>query len=105
MYLTRGNHETRSMNELYGFEGEVRAKGMTGFSKISPFLERVLMEHIDIEVSPESKLQISSIFSVKIRFGKLDIFEKPLQLILNCEIVKILCKTDYIIHVDYFVDI
>ena len=27
MYLTRGNHETKSMNELYGFEGEVRHKG------------------------------------------------------------------------------
>jgi len=26
MYLTRGNHETKSMNELYGFEGEVRHK-------------------------------------------------------------------------------
>ena len=27
MYLTRGNHETKSMNELYGFEGEVKHKG------------------------------------------------------------------------------
>ena len=26
MYLARGNHETRAMNRLYGFEGEVRAK-------------------------------------------------------------------------------
>merc|ERR1711953_1541102 len=26
MYLPRGNHETKSMNELYGFEGEVRHK-------------------------------------------------------------------------------
>jgi hypothetical protein len=23
MHLTRGNHETRAMNRLYGFEGEV----------------------------------------------------------------------------------
>lgn len=26
MHLTRGNHETRNMNKLYGFEGEVVAK-------------------------------------------------------------------------------
>ncbi|CBY21280.1 unnamed protein product [Oikopleura dioica] len=26
MYLTRGNHETKNMNELYGFEGEVKHK-------------------------------------------------------------------------------
>jgi len=26
VYLTRGNHETKAMNSLYGFEGEVRAK-------------------------------------------------------------------------------
>jgi serine/threonine-protein phosphatase 5 len=26
IYLTRGNHETKAMNSLYGFEGEVRAK-------------------------------------------------------------------------------
>ena len=31
MYLTRGNHETKSMNELYGFEGEVRHKGTCYF--------------------------------------------------------------------------
>lgn len=26
LFLTRGNHETKAMNSLYGFEGEVRAK-------------------------------------------------------------------------------
>jgi serine/threonine-protein phosphatase 5 len=26
MHLTRGNHETKSMNKLYGFEGEVKEK-------------------------------------------------------------------------------
>jgi serine/threonine-protein phosphatase 5 len=26
LHLTRGNHETRAMNSIYGFEGEVRAK-------------------------------------------------------------------------------
>eukprot|EP00181_Compsopogon_caeruleus_P006551 CAMPEP_0184683738 /NCGR_PEP_ID=MMETSP0312-20130426/12397_1 /TAXON_ID=31354 /ORGANISM="Compsopogon coeruleus, Strain SAG 36.94" /LENGTH=507 /DNA_ID=CAMNT_0027136309 /DNA_START=154 /DNA_END=1677 /DNA_ORIENTATION=- len=26
MHLTRGNHETRGMNKIYGFEGEVKAK-------------------------------------------------------------------------------
>ena len=26
MHMTRGNHETKNMNKLYGFEGEVVAK-------------------------------------------------------------------------------
>jgi serine/threonine-protein phosphatase 5 len=26
MHLTRGNHESRNMNKLYGFEGEVKHK-------------------------------------------------------------------------------
>jgi len=26
LYLTRGNHETKAMNKIYGFDGEVRAK-------------------------------------------------------------------------------
>ena len=26
IYLTRGNHETKNMNRIYGFEGEVKAK-------------------------------------------------------------------------------
>ncbi|KAH9605452.1 hypothetical protein KSS87_006278 [Heliosperma pusillum] len=26
MYLTRGNHESKSMNKIYGFEGEVKSK-------------------------------------------------------------------------------
>jgi serine/threonine-protein phosphatase 5 len=26
MHLTRGNHETKNMNKMYGFEGEVKAK-------------------------------------------------------------------------------
>ena len=31
MYLTRGNHETKNMNKMYGFEGEVLKKYNVNF--------------------------------------------------------------------------
>ena len=49
------------------------------FSAISQFLKRVLMECIDMKNSLDSKLQICSICSVRIRSRKWDIFEKPLK--------------------------
>ena len=51
--------------------------------KISQFLERILMEHKDINYSLDSKLQIVSICSIRIRSRKLDMVEKPEQLIFN----------------------
>ena len=44
------------------------------FSKISQFLERFLTEYTDVKVSSDSKLQISSICSIRIRSRKRDIF-------------------------------
>ena len=42
----------------------------TGFSKIYRFLERIPMEHIDIENSLDSKLQIYFTCSIRIRSRK-----------------------------------
>ena len=41
------------------------------------FLVRILMEYINIKVSSDSKLQISSICSIRIYSRKRDIVEKP----------------------------
>ena len=48
------------------------------FSKISHFLERILMEHIDMKNSLDSKLQIHPLCSIRIPFRKRVIFKKPL---------------------------
>ena len=44
---------------------------------ISNFLERIPMEDIDMKNSLNSKLQVYSICSIRIRSRKKDIFEKP----------------------------
>ena len=49
----------------------------TGFSKIFRFLERILMDHIEMKNSLESMLQIDLICSIGIRSRNKDIFEKP----------------------------
>ena len=59
------------------------------FSKISYFLERVLVEYIVIKVYLDSKPQIYSPFSIKVRSRNRGILEKLLQLenlnkILKC---------------------
>ena len=50
-----------------------------GYSKISHFLERILMEHKDMKNSLDSKLQVCCICFIQICSRKRDIFEKPLQ--------------------------
>lgn len=34
MHLTRGNHETKNMNKIYGFDGEVKAKYSASFAEL-----------------------------------------------------------------------
>ena len=49
------------------------------FSKISLFLERTLLKHIEWICSLDRKLFFMSIYSIRIRSRKGDIFEKPLH--------------------------
>ena len=53
------------------------------FKKIFRFLEWILTEHIENKNSLESKLQMDSFCSVRIRSRIWNIFKKPLQLISN----------------------
>ena len=41
-----------------------------GFSKISQFLERILMKNVDVKNSSDSKLLFMSICSIRTRSGK-----------------------------------
>ena len=52
---------------------------LRGFSKISNFQERVLMEHTDMKNSLESKLQTYSKCSKRTHSKNRDIIDKPLQ--------------------------
>ena len=49
------------------------------FWRISRALELIVLEHIDMENSLESKLQVYSICSIRLRSRKGDIAEKPLK--------------------------
>ncbi|ELP85390.1 serine/threonine protein phosphatase, putative [Entamoeba invadens IP1] len=47
LYLARGNHETKSMNSLYGFEGEVRAKlGEKAYKAFEEVFTQLPLGHI-----------------------------------------------------------
>ena len=53
----------------------------SGFSTISRCIERILMEHIELICSLESRLTFFSTCSIRIRSRNEDIVEKPVQLI------------------------
>jgi serine/threonine-protein phosphatase 5 len=72
IYLTRGNHETKNMNRIYGFEGEVKAKYdekifdlfLEVFSHIplaAVIEQKVFVTHGGIPVEPVTLDQIKAI--------------------------------------------
>jgi len=54
IHLTRGNHETRAMNKIYGFEGEVKAK----FSALMAEVFSELFCHLPIAYTLNSKVYV-----------------------------------------------
>ena len=61
----------------------------SGFSTISQFLERILMEIIGTKNSLDFKLYIECVCSIRIRSRKRDIFGKPQQLNSNPSVTRI----------------
>ena len=55
IYLTRGNHETKNMNRIYGFEGEVKAKYDDKIFQL--FLE--VFGHLPLAAVIESKIFVT----------------------------------------------
>eukprot|EP00980_Cylindrotheca_fusiformis_P001972 scaffold443_cov125-Cylindrotheca_fusiformis.AAC.21 len=55
IYLTRGNHETKNMNKIYGFEGEVKAKYDDKIFDL--FLE--VFSHLPLAAVLESKVFVT----------------------------------------------
>lgn len=46
-YLSRGNHETKSMNRMYGFEGEIKAKyGSESYDMLSVIFNCLPLAHV-----------------------------------------------------------
>lgn len=72
IYLTRGNHETKNMNRIYGFEGEVKAKyddkifelflEVFGHLPLAAVIEdKVFVTHGGIPIEPVSLDEVSKI--------------------------------------------
>lgn len=72
IYLTRGNHETKNMNRIYGFEGEVKAKyddkifelflEVFGHLPLAAVIEdKVFVTHGGIPIEPVSLDEIGKI--------------------------------------------
>lgn len=55
IYLTRGNHETKNMNRIYGFEGEVKAKYDDKIFEL--FLE--VFSHLPLAAVIENKIFVT----------------------------------------------
>ena len=62
-----------SIAAIVGSLDPVPCKFVVSISKISHFLDGILIEHIDTKSSVDSKLQIYSICSIRIRSRKRDI--------------------------------
>ena len=77
MRLIKSNDE-HDKGTLYATGG--LAIRSSGFSTISPFLEGILMEHIKLICSLESRLTFFSICSIRVPSRNRDIIEKPVQL-------------------------
>ena len=60
----------------------------SGFLNLTLFLERILIEHIDIKISLDSRPQIYFICSIRIRSRKWDTFEKLQQLNSNPSVIE-----------------
>ena len=78
-----------SIAAIVGSLDPVPCKFVVSISKISHFLDGILIEHIDTKSSVDSKLQIYSICSIRTRSRKQDILEKPQQLNSNPSVVTI----------------
>ena len=81
--MARANAKPRSaIKDVVSREYTVNLhKVSTSFSTISWFLEGILMQHVDMKLSLDSKLQIDFICSIGIRSRNRVIVAKPIQLI------------------------